>query len=128
MKYKVITDKDGFIQSVEKSDEGMELKLDQDMIMNLDCYKLVEGKIVMDSEKYEQKKADKQKSDRIAEIMNELDDTDYVQDEFINSLLSLNNPVTFIADMISLMNGVMKDYPNIIAKRKSLIAELKTLI
>ena len=128
MKYKISTDKDGYIIKIEKDEKGIDIDISSMLLGFLNCYQLNDNKVVLDTEKYQSILNEDEKQSRISEILKELEQTDYVQDEFINSLLSLNNPVTFITDILALMSNVMKEYPSIIAERKSLIAELKTLI
>ena len=128
MKCKVFTDKDGYITGYYQSDEGIDIEITNQFLNFMNCYKLNDNKIILDNEKYEVTVASEEKEKRINEILKELEQTDYVQDEFINSLLGLTNPVTFITDLIALISNVMKDYPSIINERKTLIAELESLL
>lgn len=127
MKYSVITDKDGYITAVQKDDKGIEIVISDQFIRYMSCFKLKDGKVVLDEEKLEQTVADESKENRIAELERLLADTDYIQDGMISGLLQLKNPVTFITDFIALLTSTLTEYPAIIAQRAEWIAELKSL-
>lgn len=128
MKYNIKTDDNGYITEIRQDEKGIEIEITEQFLSFMTCYKLSGTNIVLDQEKMNSMIMEEQKENRVAEIINELERTDYVQDEFIDSLLSLNNPVTFITDILALISKMTKDYPQIIAKRKELIVELKSLI
>lgn len=127
MLYRITTDAEGFVLSIEQDEKGIEIdpsKLDLDY---LNCYKLNENKLVLDEEKYNAVIASETKDRRISELIGLLESTDYVQDGLISGLLQLKNPVTFITDLIALLNSTLTEYPAIIAQRAEWIAELKSL-
>ena len=127
MLYRITTDAEGFVLSIEQDEKGIEIdpsKLDLDY---LNCYKLNENKLVLDEEKYNAIIASENKDRRISELIGLLESTDYVQDGLISGLLQLKNPVTFITDLIALLTSTLTEYPAIIAQRSEWIAELKSL-
>ena len=127
MLYRITTDAEGFVLSIEQDEKGIEIdpsKLDLDY---LNCYKLNENKLVLDEEKYNAIIASENKDRRISELIGLLADTDYIQDGLIIGLLQLKNPVTFITDLIALLTSTLTEYPAIIAQRSEWIAELKSL-
>ena len=127
MLYRITTDAEGFVLSIEQDEKGIEIdpsKLDLDY---LNCYKLNENKLVLDEEKYNAVIASENKDRRISELIGLLESTDYVQDGLISGLLQLKNPVTFITDLIALLTSTLTEYPAIIAQRSEWIAELKSL-
>lgn len=127
MKYNVITDKDGYIESIFADEKGIEIDISGMKLQYLFCYRLEDGKVVLDESKYNAIISDEEVDDRIAELQSLLASTDYIQDGLISGLLQLKNPVTFITDLIALLNSTLTEYPAIIAQRAEWIAELKNL-
>lgn len=127
MKYKVITDKDGYIESIEADEEGIDIDLTEQMLQYLFCFKLKDGKPVLDETRLNEYLGSESVRNRIAELQSLLASTDYIQDGLISGLLQLKNPVTFIADLIALLTSTLTEYPTIIAQRAEWIAELKNL-
>ena len=128
MKYEIKLDESGFIIGIMEDEKGIEVPPEIASSDWLSVYQYKDGKFVFSQEKFNEITEFDNRQKRINEILDALVRTDYVQDDFINSLLSLTNPVTFITDLISLIVNTMKDYPSVIAERKALITELKTLI
>lgn len=126
-KYEILIDEAGYITGLIQSDKGIEIDIKNIMLDYLSCYKLADNKVVIDSEKYEQEKTERNTNERITILEKNLSDTDYVQDGLISSLLQLKNPVTFITDLIALLSSTLTEYPTIIAQRAEWIAELKQL-
>lgn len=127
MKYKVNIDKDGYIESIYADEKGIEIDISDIKLDYLFCYRLEEGKVVLDENKYFAIISDEAVEARIAELQSLLASTDYIQDGLISGLLQLKNPVTFITDLIALLNSTLTEYPTIIAQRAEWIAELKNL-
>lgn len=127
MKYSVITDKDGYITAVQKDEKGIEIVISDQFLRYMSCFKLDEGKVILDEEKLQQTIAAESKDNRIAELERMLAETDYIQNGLISGLLQLKNPVTFITDLIALLTSTLTEYPTIIAQRSEWIAELKSL-
>lgn len=127
MRYSITTDKDGYITAIQKDDKGIEITISDQFLRYMSCFKLDEGKVVLDEEKLQQAIAAESKDSRIAELEKLLADTDYIQDGLISGLLQLKNPVTFIADLIALLTSTLTEYPAIISQRAEWIAELKNL-
>ena len=127
MKYKCITDEEGYIIKIEKDDKGIDIDLTDQFISFMSCFKLDNGKAVLDEEKLQQTIAAESKDSRIAELERMLAETDYIQDGLISGMLQLKKPVTFIADLIALFTSTLTEYPTILAQRAEWIAELKSL-
>lgn len=127
MKCKVFTDKDGYITGYYQNDDGIEIEVTDQFLNYMSCFKLTEGKVILDEEKLQQTIATESKDSRITELERLLADTDYIQDGLISGLLQLKNPVTFITDLIALLTSTLNEYPAIIAQRAEWIAELKNL-
>lgn len=127
MKYNVITDKDGYIESIYADEKGIEIDISGMKLQYLFCYRLEDGKVILDENKYNAIISDEEVNKRIAELQSLLASTDYIQDGLISGLLQLKNPVTFIADLIALLTSTLTEYPAIIAQRAEWIAELKSL-
>lgn len=127
MKYNVITDKDGYIESIFADEKGIEIDISGMKLQYLFCYRLEDGKVVLDESKYNAIISDEEVSARIAELQSLLASTDYIQDGLISGLLQLKNPLTFVTDLIALLSSTLTEYPVIIAQRAEWIAELKGL-
>lgn len=127
MKYRIETDSAGFITGIFADDKGKEFDISDLKTEFLNCYKVAEGVPVLDNEKYESVLSENEKENRIAELKSELSSTDYIQDGFVTGLMQLKNPVTFIADLISLISDTMTAYPAVMNRRAELINELKQL-
>lgn len=127
MKYSIITDKDGYITAIQKDEKGIDVSITDQFLRYMSCFKLEEGKVILDEEKLQQTIATESKDSRIAELEKLLADTDYIQDGLISGLMQLKNPVTFITDLIALLTSTLTEYPAIIAQRAEWIAELKSL-
>ena len=130
-RYKVELDSDGYIVSIyvpaDESEGEYELDLSTLDVDFLNCYKIIGGVFTLDEDKKQSIISAEQVIERIAELKQKLADTDYIQDGFINGLMGLNKPATFIVDLISLISSTMSDYSAIISQRAEWINELKQL-
>ena len=127
MKYTITTDESGYVVTIAKDDSGIDIDISKLNLRFLSCYKLIDGELVFDEEKYESMVAEETKENRIAELQKLLSETDYIQDSFIAGLMSLNKATTFITDLISLISTTKSEYKTILEQRVGWINELKSL-
>ena len=119
--YKLIINDDGYIESGYVSDNDFNFTgqlADYPDITEGWC-KLVDGIIVID----ENKKADiieeRNKEAEIKILKEKLTDTDYIITKMSEDLLSLDNPLTFVADFIKVLTKFSSDYASTISDRKA---------
>lgn len=80
MLYKLILDENNYLQGfvhMANEEDVYELNPSEMNLEYLNCYKLVEDKIIFDEEKYNALVDTKAKEDEIARLKQELADTDY---------------------------------------------------
>ena len=127
MKYSFTLDKDGYILMLKKDEDGIEFNPHSIDLSYLNCYKVVDDKVVLDEEKKNLIDSDTEKALEITELKEYLVSTSDVDNDFIEQLFSLNNPLTFISDLISLMTSYKTTYKTILAQRKTARDRLKEL-
>lgn len=124
MKYTVFVDGRGYVTNITQTGHDyVELNLDDYDFSNgrKRAYRLGKNKLIFDEAEYEriQKAEQKQRDEaEIADLEQKLNDTDYIMARFTEELLSLNNPLTWIADVIKLNAKYTKQYAEAIANRK----------
>lgn len=123
----VIFDDDNYIVSVKTAIDGP-YELPDDFDFNyLNCYYLSEGKFLFDEEKKSKIEVDDSKKDEIEDLKKKLADTDYIFAEYCEEVLALNNPLTWIADVIKINLKYINQYSGIIKKRAEWRARIKEL-
>ena len=126
MKYFVTVDARGYVVSIVHTGtikDFVELNLeDYDLTDGrIRAYKLGKNKLIFDEQEYQNILNARQKAQDEAEIEDleqKLNDTDYIMARFTEELLGLNNPLTWITDVIKLNVKYTKQYAEAIANRK----------
>lgn len=127
MKYEVITNNQGYVQIIRHTGtkrDFVELDLDkydltEDRIF---AYKLGKNELIFDEKRYQEILDAKQhKADlkEIADLKEKLNGTDWIMAKWVEEILALNNPLTWVADVIKINIKYMKDYSQTIADRKA---------
>lgn len=131
MLYTVTTDKDGYIVSIANGkNDSVDLDLSMLDLPHINAYKLLDESAVLDAERLaelveqEERKA---KDDEIAQLKEMLNQTDYIMAETFESIMALNNPVTFIADFIKVLVDFRQQYADAIENRKLWRQRIKEL-
>ena len=131
MLYTVTTDKDGYIVSIANGkNDSVDLDLSSLDLPHINAYKLLEGSAVLDADRLaelveqEERKA---KDDEIAQLKEMLNRTDYIMAETFESIMALNNPVTFISDFIKVLVDFRQQYADALANRKLWRQRIKEL-
>ena len=127
MKYEFILDENNYIYGFKNSEKGIEFDPSSIEFEYITCYKLVDNKVILDEEKKEWKIATENKEEEINELKNYLLVTSDTANDFVEELLSLDNPVTFISDFIALIKTYRNTYKTILAERKTARDRLKEL-
>ena len=124
MKYYVTTDLRGYVLSVVHTGtirDYVELNLEDYDLTKIRAYKLGKNKLIFDAEEWKriedenQHKADEKE---ISELEQKLADTDYIFAKYCEELLALDNPLTWISDVIKLNVRYTKQYAETIKNRK----------
>ena len=126
MKYQVITDSKGYVSIIRHTGtikDFVELDLDEyDLSENrLHAYKLGKNELIFDEVRYQeildelQHNADQKE---IADLKEKLNETDYIIARWGEELVGLDNPLTWIADVIKINLKYSKEYKEALANRK----------
>ena len=125
MKYQVITDADGYVSIIRHTGtkkDFVELDLSEYDLSNnkLHAYKLGKNQLIFDEERYQQildeiqEKADRKE---VSELKAFLSETDYITARAFEEVMALNNPLTWVADVIKINIKYSKQYAETINKR-----------
>lgn len=124
MKYTVYVDASGYVTSITQTGRDfVELNLEDYDLSDgrIRAYKLGRNKLIFDEQEYQNILNARQKAQDEAEIKDleqKLNDTDYIMARITEELLGLNNPLTWITDVIKLNVKYTKQYAEAIANRK----------
>lgn len=127
MKYQVLTDRNGYVLSIKQTGTKMDF-----VSLDLDKYDLSDGRIfayqlgkntlIWDEKRWNELQAiEQQKADtkEISSLKQMLNSTDWIMAKWVEEILSLNNPLTWVADVIKINIKYLKEYKQTIADRKS---------
>lgn len=126
MKYEVITDPNGYILIIRhtgtvKDFVELDLSLYDLSDDRIHAYKLGRNELIFDAEKYKQITEAKQKIidfKEIDELKQYLNETDYIITRaFEEVLTTLDNPLTFIREFISILVKYHNMYKDILSQR-----------
>lgn len=127
MKYQVLTDKNGYVLSIKQTGTKMDF-----VSLDLDKYDLSDGRIfayqlgkntlIWDEKRWNELQAiEQQKADakEISSLKQMLNSTDWIMAKWVEEILALDNPLTWIADVVKININYMKEYKQTIADRKN---------
>lgn len=125
--FTVNLDKDGFILSISHTAfDNVSLNLEEMDLNHLNAYQIIDGEAVLNEEKLAELVAEEEEREKeieIADLTSQLESSNDDMLGFLEDLGSLTNPLTFIADLISLA----KKYATLIANRKSIREQIEKL-
>lgn len=135
MKYEVVTDAQGYILLLRHTGtvkDYVELDLSQyDLSDNrLFAYKLGKNELIFDEERYNEilkEKQDVADMKEISRLKKLLSESDYIISEWGEEIISLDNPLTWVADVIKINIRYIKKYKEVLANRKSWRARIEEL-
>ena len=133
MKYEIQT-KDDYVSGIIHNGNEKDI-YDEDFIINtfykdghlINCYKLINGEYILDTEKETKEIEQNNKERRLSTLYKYLDETDYITARAFEEVMALNNPVTFITDIIAILVKYATQYKDVIAQRKIVRAEIEEL-
>lgn len=125
MKYEVITDFNKYVKLIRHTGtikDFVELDLDKYDLSNdrIYAYKLGKNELIFDEDKYKEicdEKQEKENQKEISVLKQFLNDTDYIIARSYEEVLALNNPLTFVADVIKIQIKYSKQYKEKLAER-----------
>lgn len=131
MLYTLILDKNNYVLSISHtSNDDVELDLEDLDLSHIGAYKFTGGKLVLDEDKKEELIEEEtvvEKAIEITELKEYLISTSDVANDFVEQLFSLTNPLTFVSDLVSLINSYKNTYKIILAERRTARNRLKEL-
>ena len=135
MKYEVILDINKSVEIIRHTGtirDYVELDLSEYDLTDgrIHAYKLGKNCLIWDQKKWDEIVSDRQeKADQaeIKDLKQKLYETDYIMSRCYEEILSLSNPLTWIADVIKINTKYAKEYKDAIAKRKIWRARIEEL-
>lgn len=133
MKYFISTDINGYVLTIKHTNSRLdfiELDLSQYDLsgVRIHAYKVGKDKLIFDEDRYEELVAQEQEIDNqkiIKNLKQKLNDTDYLVSRTFEQVMELNNPLTFIADVLKITTQFAKKYKEVIENRKAWREEIQ---
>ena len=135
MKYQVIVDSDNYVQIIRHTGtkkDFVELDLNEyDLNDNkLHAYQLGKNQLIFDAERYQEildEIQEKEDLKEIASLKSFLNSTDYITARCFEEIMALNNPITWVADVIKITAKYSKQYKDTLAERVRARARIEEL-
>lgn len=128
MRYSITLDNDGYVQNIYRTGnpriDVYELNLSRyDLTgLRLHAYRVGKNRLIFDEARYnlllesEQVKSNEKEVKTLKEKLNE---SDYIVARAFEEVMSLTNPLTWVADVIKVMLKYSSKYKEVIANRKN---------
>lgn len=127
-KYSFFKDKNKYITGYyENSTKGIEFEITEQFLNYMNCYKVEDNSVIFDEEKYDLVVAEELKEKELTELKNYILDTSDTANDFVEELLLLDNPLTFVSDFVALIKSYRETYKTILAQRKQARQRIKEL-
>lgn len=123
MKYYVTVDVRGYVLNIVHTGtikDYVELNLDDYDLAKKRAYKLGKNKLIFDKKEWERISTDNErKADfkEVDELKAYLYETDYITSRAFEEILSLTNPLTWVADVIKINIKYTREYAQTLAQR-----------
>lgn len=123
MKYYVTVDSRGYVLNISHTGtikDFVELNLDDYDLSKKRAYKLGKNKLIFDSKEWKRISDDLQKQEDLKEVeglKGYLYETDYIISRAFEEVLSLTNPLTYVADVIKIQIKYTKEYKETLSRR-----------
>ncbi len=135
MKYEVITDREGYCVIIRHTGtklDYVELDLNKYDLTDgrINAYKLGKNELIFDKSKWNSMKAKENvtaNKESVATLKERLAETDYIAAKWLEEIISLDNPLTWIRDVIAINIKYSKEYRDTIRKRKLWRKRIKEL-
>lgn len=130
-KYTLVLDKDKFVLSISHTaNDDVELDLTEIDLNYLNAYQYKNKKLVLNEERKAEIIGEEEETGKQAEIL-ELKDylisTSDTANDFVEELLSFDNPLTFVSDFVGLIKSYRETYKTVLNQRKQARQRIKEL-
>lgn len=126
MKAFIIFDENNYIMSLKTASDGV-YDIDELDLKYINCYYLSQGKLLLDENKKAEIEKEDSDHDEIEDLKKKLNETDYIMAQWAEEILSLNNPLTWITDVIKINSAYIKKYAEALKNRKTWRERIKEL-
>ena len=121
--FTVNIDENNFILSISHTaGDNVSLNLEVMDLNHLNAYQLIDGQAILNEEKLAELIAEEEEREKeleIADLEENLNSTDYIMAEMLEGIMSLDNSLTFIVDMIRIFAKYAIKYKDVLANRKT---------
>ena len=123
MKYTVNLDEQNYVLSIANTpNDNIELDLTDIDLPHLNAYQLLDNELVLDEVKLNELIAQEHQhevDDEIFDLEQKLNSTDYIMARMLEEIMALNNPLTFISDIIKIFVTYATKYKDTLSNRKT---------
>ena len=102
MRANLILDQNNYILTLKQAIDGEYAVPDDIDFDYLNCYQLSGEEFIFDEEKAQKIKDDDSKRNEIEDLKKKLNDSDYIMARYSEEILALDNPLTWISDVIKI--------------------------
>lgn len=126
MTARLVFNEEGYIERFFIGEEGLTLPEDFD-IRYVYCYHLVDGQLVLDESRKAAQIEKEMNKIEIEELKKQLSSTDFIFIQELEEISALDNPISFISDLIKILKSYTSTYKDVIADRKTWRDRIKEL-
>ncbi len=131
MLYTINLDSNSYVLSLgHTKNDNVDLDLSNVEIKYINAYQYINGSLILDSAKKDLiilEEQNREKLARIEELKIYLNSTDYIMARMLEEIMALNNPLTFIADIIKIFVAYGTKYTAELEARKQARKEIEEL-
>ena len=102
MRANLTLDQNNYILTLKQAIDGEYAVPDDIDFDYLNCYQLSGEEFIFDEEKAQKTKDDDSKRNEIEDLKKKLNDSDYIMARYSEEILALDNPLTWISDVIKI--------------------------
>lgn len=102
MRANLTLDQNNYILTLKQAIDGEYAVPDDIDFDYLNCYQLSGEEFIFDEEKAQKIKDDDSKRNEIEDLKKKLNDSDYIMARYSEEILALDNPLTWISDVIKI--------------------------
>ena len=102
MRANLTLDQNNYILTLKQAIDGEYVVPDDIDFDYLNCYQLSGEEFIFDEEKAQKTKDDDSKRNEIEDLKKKLNDSDYIMARYSEEILALDNPLTWISDVIKI--------------------------
>lgn len=119
MKARIEFDENNYIKRLITDNINGQYEIDENTFdfEHLYCYQLINDELVLDENKVKEQDEQNDKDNEIFELEQLLNNTDYIIARVFEEVMSLNNPLTFITDLLKIFVKYKDKYREQLANR-----------